>query len=104
MNFKIMQTLYTFDKSKTTLMKAVLPFIIIIHHLSNHFLDTAWIHPFYYAGISVVILFFFISGYGIIASYLKNPHYFDGFFKKRFLKVLLPYLFILALWVAFNPR
>ena len=58
MNFKIMQTLYTFDKSKTTLMKAVLPFIIIIHHLSNHFLDTAWIHPFYYAGISVVILFF----------------------------------------------
>ena len=51
-----------FSKDRTTLLKAVLPWVIILHHLS---LRTNLLGDFNEAGVYVVGLFFFISGYGL---------------------------------------
>ena len=47
-----------FSKDKTLILKAFLPFLILIHHL--------WMFDdFNQVGIYVVAMFFFISGYGL---------------------------------------
>ena len=51
------------------------------------------------AGVHVFIL---VSGFGLYLSYLNRPTTYAGFLKKRFLRVYLPYLFILPLFVAFR--
>ena len=51
-----------FSKDRTTLLKAVLPWVIILHHLS---LKTNLLGDFNEAGVYVVGLFFYISGYGL---------------------------------------
>lgn len=57
-----MMEVFIFDKSKTILLKAILPMLILLHHLST---VTAWTYlkPFGVVGIAVVSLFFFFNFY-----------------------------------------
>ena len=52
-------TVTSFTKEKTMVLKAILPFLIIIHH--THMFEP----DFYQMGAFVVSLFFFISGFGL---------------------------------------
>ena len=50
------------------------------------------------AGVHVFIL---VSGFGLYLSYLHKPTTYTEFLKRRFLKVYLPYLFILPAFVVY---
>ena len=76
--------------------------VIILHHLAFAFsagILTGWLQI---AGIPSVSVFFFLSGYGLMMSYRKNPAYKDRFLMQRIPKVLVPYLVVTALFWLFD--
>lgn len=87
------------DKKCSKKIKGLLSVLIVIHHLSLYIRYTFLFKIFSTVGIIVVAAFFFYSGYGLMNSYLNNDNYLEKFFKKRVMKLLLPY--ILALTVTF---
>lgn len=94
--------MYIFDKSKTTLLKAILPILILLHHL-NGLTSLSWLKPFGVVGIAVVSIFFFVSGYGLLASYQgKGKEYLDHFITKRMPAVLFPYLLTLCVYLSYK--
>lgn len=51
----------------------------------------------------IVPLFFFISGYGLMSSYLaKGQNYLSSFFKKRMSKLFLPFIAGIIIFQIFN--
>lgn len=78
-------------KENTTSMKGVAILLITISHMGDGFHITTFVSL---GGIGVA-LFLVLSGYGMMESYKKNK--LIGFWKKRFLRVLVPYI----LWVCF---
>lgn len=87
-----------YDKNKVQIAKAMIPFLIILHHC--YFL--AGLNPFHSLGIILVSFFFLMSGYGLMTSYMsKGEEYLNGFFLKRVMKVFLPYLLSLCVWFGY---
>lgn len=78
----------TFDKSRTAILRAVIPFGIIIHHISQGqgiFFDFLTFGPY---GVG---LFFFISGYGLQAKHqFKRVKVKE--LKERYIKLFTPLL------------
>lgn len=94
--------MYIFDKSKTTLLKAILPILILLHHL-NGLTSLSWLKPFGIVGIAVVSIFFFVSGYGVLASYQnRGKTYIDHFITQRMPAVIFPYLLTLCVYLAYR--
>lgn len=97
-----MHNLFIFDKSKTVFLKAVLPILILFHHL-NGITKLEYLKPFGVVGIAVVSLFFFISGYGLLASFQKKGvQYLYDFLRKRILPIFCTYIGALALYLLFR--
>ena len=95
MNSKV----YNYDKNKVQIAKAVIPFLIILHHC--YFLKG--LEFFHNLGIILVSFFFLKSGYGLMTSFMsKGKGYLKGFFSKRILKVFLPFLLSLVLWLGYE--
>lgn len=87
-----------FSKSKSELLKVILPFFIILHHTSNESLS-----DFIPVGKYVVALFFFISGYGLEAKrVVVSPQLFHLFerLKKLLLPVIAPMLLSISIQYA----
>ena len=83
----------TFSYSKTNLLKATLPFIIIFGHIYQH---TGYGSDFKVSGIYCVALFFFISGYGLEKKSAINLKY----IATRIAKVLLPLLVPVCIYLT----
>lgn len=69
-----------------------------MHHIvqvRNIFILKELFGPF---GSVAVGCFFFISGYGLYASYSINKSYLDGFLLKRFRKLIVPFIFVILLY------
>lgn len=97
-----MHNLFIFDKSKTVFLKAVLPILILFHHL-NGVTKLEYLRPFGVVGIAVVSLFFFISGYGLLASFQKKGmQYLYDFLRQRILPIFSTYIGALALYLLFR--
>jgi membrane-bound acyltransferase YfiQ involved in biofilm formation len=65
-----------------------LAILIVCHHIGQRFTSTP-IGLFSYAGTTLVSMFFFISGYGLMISYQKKGKaYLSNFFKHRLSKLL----------------
>lgn len=98
-------SLCRFSLDWTTFFKVILPFIIVVHHIDHNYehifpngisrIGIILLGNFGILGAIVVGIFFFISGYGLMSSFLrKGDAYFEGFFKKRFAKLLVPFIFV----------
>ena len=88
---KVEQKESRFGKKQTAMLKGLLALSVIFHHLSQQ-TNTMWIFEiFKELGGQLVSAFFFISGYGLLASILSNKNYLDSFLKKRLLKVVVPF-------------
>lgn len=89
-----MPMLYSFTKDKTKFFKALLPIVVILHHIANSTNGTTdiaqWINVFPVTDIAICI-FFAISGYGLVYSYNHKPGYLDGFLKTHFFKLFGSY-------------
>ena len=91
--------LTSYDKDKVHLAKAILPFLIILHHCSY----LSGLGFFTNLGILLVSLFFLMSGYGLMTSYMKwGGQYLKSFFSKRIQKIMIPYLLSLVAWLIYK--
>ena len=95
--------LYTYDKQKMNLIKAILPLIIIIHHIVPYGYNNFKIfNVLYSSGDIVMYIFFAMSGYGLVTSYLKNSEYLNGFLSKSLKKLFIPYFIAMFLFVVYR--
>ncbi|KKG67881.1 hypothetical protein DU43_06805 [Methanosarcina mazei] len=81
-------------KENTERVRGLLVLLIILHHFTRGMDNIGLMLPFRPIGIYVVSFFFFLSGYGLMSSKLKNPNYFKNFISKRTSKVYIPFLII----------
>ena len=73
-------------------IKGIFCVIIVLTHFSACRNDVLLLKPFNYMGFLGVSGFFFISGYGVFISYLNKTNYIKGFLKKRYTKLLIPWI------------
>lgn len=88
---------YYLVKSRCDILKAILPFAIVLSHLA-FYTHNPIIQNFRYSGPYVVGLFFFISGYGLEYKYYKNGLDFS-MFPNRVKKLLTPLIFPIVLYL-----
>lgn len=88
-----------FKKEKVLPLKAILAILIVTGHLFFYVNNRTVLYPFSVFLTPAVSLFFFISGYGLIKSYLvKGELYLKGFILKRVWGVLCPFLIALIFY------
>ena len=96
-----------FSLQQTKNIQGVACIAVILHHLVQQVsgygvIDKGPITIFNDIGIFITAIFFFISGYGLMTSYLNKPDYLDRFLLKRLPTVLIPFWFINILGVILN--
>lgn len=97
------QKLFTYDKQKMNVMKAILPLIIIIHHIVPYgYNDLSAINVISSWVTIAMYIFFAMSGYGLVTSYLKNSEYLNGFLPKSLKKLFVPYFIVMFLFVIYR--
>lgn len=80
----------------TTAIKGIAMILIILGHCTGHYVGGRLLTPCGGIGVS---LFLIASGYGLNESYRKRG--LASFWKKRFLRVWLPYVFITVIAIPF---
>ena len=78
--------------------RGILALTVVCHHLAEKTGDSSLFHIFAFLGFLPVAYFFFLSGYGLQKSYARKPGYRASILKKRIPSVLVPYLFVTALY------
>lgn len=79
--------------------------LIMVHHLAQELVDEPAIKGFLFLedwGVCFVGVFFFFSGYGLMKSILTKQDYLNGFFKKRFIKILIPFYGSILVFLFYN--
>ncbi|MCI5982920.1 MAG: acyltransferase [Bacteroidales bacterium] len=94
--------LYAYDKSKNLLLKATLPILIIINHVLSRIPTNGWELIEHHGGHLAMFAFFGMSGYGLMYSYLHRENYLNGFLKRSFIKLFVPYFTALILFFIFK--
>lgn len=90
----------TISINTTKVLKALLPLIIILHHVSFR-TDINGLVLFSNVGVTVVTIFFFLSGYGLFQSLNDKKDYLKKFLKNRLSTLLIPYLISIILYQSF---
>lgn len=83
----------------TGILKGVFCLSVVFHHLAQRTEGSTVFVYFQLTGYLSVALFFFLSGYGLMARYKQDGSgYLKGFFKYRFCAVAIPLLLFLILY------
>lgn len=96
-------------KNITNALKIISALMVMVCHYSQYvcsrgFSDSIILKAFAaQGGYLGVAIFFFLSGYGLMESESKSHLSSMAFFKRRFVKVYLPVLFVTALWMFLSP-
>ena len=84
-------------------LKGILAIGIILHHLSQEVTTGDVFTNFAYMGSYIVsMFFFFLSGYGLYVQNSKSKTYLDNFFRKRLLKILVPFISIWMIYLIYR--
>ncbi|AJW64747.1 Acyltransferase family protein [Elizabethkingia miricola] len=93
---------FPFTVKTSSSLKGILSILIILSHINFHADLPVFLTITHWSGTKVA-LFFFISGYGLMASYQKKEKtYLDGFLSKRIWNIIKPLLIITILFLACN--
>lgn len=96
----MLDRIYDFNKEKSVVLKAFLPFLIVVHHCAC--MGVPHLGPMMMAGVTICTWFFLISGYGLMASFMaKGDSYLQYFIRKRLIKVIIPFLIAFIVYVAY---
>lgn len=94
------------SKDNTNSLKGILAICVLVHHLYQHsglFRD-GWLRlfgvGFQALGFVTVAMFFFLSGYGLIASYRKNPASIYHFVKHKILPFYVINIILIVIYVC----
>lgn len=82
-------------------LKGILAIGIILHHLSQEVTTGDVFTNFAYMG-SYIVSMFFLSGYGLYVQNSKSKTYLDNFFRKRLLKILVPFISIWMIYLIYR--
>lgn len=95
--------IHPISRDSSNCLKGIMALAVVLHHLAQ-MTDVLWARfLFYDFGTVAVGCFFFISGYGLIASYeAKGRAYLTGFPLKRLRKLIIPFLFVIILFQLIN--
>lgn len=93
---------FAYDKSKNLLLKAVLPFLIIVHHVLIALPSNGLQFIEQYGGHIAMFAFFGMSGFGLVHCYLNKEGYLNGFLKKSLFKLFVPYFSALILFCIYR--
>lgn len=89
-------------REQTNFLKVACIFIIIIHHWAQAIL----LNDFYFLrsiGGHCCGIFYFLSGYGLYTSYIKNDkEWISNFFKKRLKNILFPFILANILYFIYK--
>lgn len=90
-----------FEYDNCLALQGIAAIIVVYHHLSQT-ISSGVVLPFFIGyGKYAVVIFFIISGYGMAYSSENKQNYFEHFWKKKFIKILVPYIvisFIYLFW------
>jgi len=81
-----------FNQTQTSILKGISISLIVVHHFTIRLVHPGFMKPFLNVGFLGVVIFFFISGYGLMSSYLKDENYLNNFFIKRVSKIYIPFM------------
>lgn len=81
-----------FNQTQTTILKGISILLIVVHHFTIKMTNPIFMKPFLNVGSLGVAIFFFISGYGLMSSYLAEKNHLNNFFSKRVARVYIPFL------------
>ncbi len=89
-----------FSLTNTIAVKGLLAVSIVLTHLTGvgNIREMPYIQMSIMASVGVG-MFFLFSGYSLNVSLKRNPEYMKGFLKKRLVKIGIPYLCLIALYV-----
>lgn len=87
--FQRNQDAYELEKDRSDILKALFPFLIILHHISINN-ECTWLADFRYCGAYVVGIFFFMSGYGLEYKKRQGTLNLPKRLSKLFKPVVLP--------------
>lgn len=83
-------------RDETTALKGIAILMVIVEHIGQAF-NIGVVNPL---GPIGVFLFLFLSGYGLTCSYQSNGR--KGYFKRKILKVYLPYVMAVILFLVWS--
>lgn len=72
---------------------------IVLGHLGIALSNQLVLFPFRKAGILIVGVFFFLSGYGLLYNYETKVNYLNGFLKKRMLSIVIPVILVQLVYI-----
>lgn len=94
------RNVFSLTRDRSTVLKGILSLLIILSHTNFH-TDIPVFKTITNWGGTKVALFFFLSGYGLISSYLRvGSGYMDGFLVKRIWKIVKPLLVITLVYLG----
>lgn len=86
----------------TLALRGAFSIVIVLHHLSGYVNSITFLYPLKYCGYIVVAFFFFFSGYGLTWGLNNKSDYLRYFLIKRVLKIYLPYLLSILIYVIYG--
>lgn len=92
--------LFQFNQNETYSLRGILAICVWLTHLCPHLVkDAPFLTDFCLWGPPSVACFFLLSGYGLAVSYeKKGASYLEGFFRKRLVRLLLPFMFMTIIY------
>lgn len=82
-----------FNARRTLPLRGIAALMVVVYHVSCNVREVTALNQFLSFGDLSVCLFFFLSGYGLMISYLnKGENYINGFVRHRFARLLPPFL------------
>lgn len=83
----------------TKCFKGLAAVLIVLHHISLKVESGGFVYrQFAKMGWLLTSVFFFYSGYGLMHKCINEPDYGKAFFRKRIIKVLVPFAVALAIY------
>lgn len=90
------------DIQSSKVLKGALSILIVLHHL-QYGVEVPYFNMFKHVGAPAVSIFFFLSGYGLMSSYIqKGIIYLNGFWRKRIWHIVNPFLIVTFLYLLMN--
>lgn len=84
---------HDFNKCRTMPLRGIAALMVVIYHVACNLREVRLFSQTLIWGDIAVAQFFFLSGYGLMISYInKGNKYIDGFIGKRFVKLLPAFL------------
>lgn len=91
----------TLSVDSTLPLRGICAIEIMIGHLGLELRNVLILFPFRKAGILIVGIFLFLSGYGLLYSFQKKQNYLENFLIKRVVKLMLPVCFVQGIYLLF---